>query len=135
MSLSINYIAINALLVIVAALISGLVGVIISNRDFKKTETRRIKLKVLQQLMGNRFNINREGFVEALNQVFIVYYDAPEVLLALNEFHEYLSGTRVPEVVDQKLLKLFRAMCKDVNMEITLTDNFFLKPFTVPMTI
>jgi hypothetical protein len=85
--------------------------------------------------MGNRFNINREGFVEALNQVFIVYYDAPEVLLALNEFHEYLSGTRVPEVVDQKLLKLFRAMCKDVNMEITLTDNFFLKPFTVPMTI
>lgn len=133
MSLSTNEIAINALLVIIAALISGLAGVMISNRYFNKTENRRAKLKVLQQLMANRFNTNREAFAEALNQVFVVYHDAPEVLTALNEFHEYITrANKTAEVAHQKLLKLYQAMCKQVDLN-TVTDDFLLRPFTVPI--
>jgi hypothetical protein len=133
MSVSLNEIVINSLIVIVAALISGLLGVLISNRDFKKTENRRAKLEVLQQLMANRFNTNREGFAEALNQVFVVYYDAPGVLTALNEFHEYITlSTKTAGIADQKLLKLYKAMCKEVNMN-TVTDKFLLRAFQVPI--
>ncbi len=131
MSSSINETVVNVLIVIVAALISGLLGVVISNRDYRKSEIKRAKLNVLQQLMANRFNIRREGFIEALNQAFVVFYDAKEVLSALDEFHEYtLSANRTDELGNQKLLRLFKAMCKDVRIETTLTDNFFLRPFT-----
>ncbi|MGD6851011.1 MAG: DUF6680 family protein [Candidatus Bathyarchaeia archaeon] len=131
-----NDILLNALIVIIAALISGLVGVYVSNSDFKEAENKRAKRKVLQQLMANRFNINREGFVEALNQIFVVYFDAPDVLKALNEFHEYTMETnRTTNVANQKLLKLFKAMCTNVGVQIPATDDFFMRPFNVQMGV
>jgi hypothetical protein len=131
MSLSTNDLVINALLVIVAALISGLVGVIISNRDFKKTEIRRLKIKVLQQMMGSRYEVNGKEFLGALNQVAIVFCDSKEVLTALKVVaDDVMTPNRNPQLSNQRLLDLFKARFKnlDINTE-PLTDNFFLTAF------
>jgi hypothetical protein len=117
--------------ILVSALLSGLLGVLISNWYHNRNEIKRAKLKVLQQLLGNRYNVKREGFTEAINQVFVVFYDSREVLTALKAFHEdSLSTNRTQDVSNQKLLDLFKAMCKHLHIETEpLTDNFFLQPF------
>ena len=81
--------------------------------------------------MGERWNVQREGFVVAINQVFVVFYDSKEVLTALKAFHEYsMSNNKTDDVANQKLLDLFKAMSKHLSIETEpLTDNFFLKPF------
>lgn len=118
--------------ILASALLSGLLGVLISNWYHKRNEIRRAKLMVLQQLMGNRFNVRREAFIDAINQTFVVFYDSKEVLIALKAFHEYsMSNNRIDDIANQKLLDLFKAMCKHLNIETEpLTDNFFLRPFT-----
>ena len=70
----------TVLSILASAALSGLLGVWISNRSYKLNEIRRLKLKVLQQLMANRFSKNSQGFVEAMNQIPIVYYESKEVL-------------------------------------------------------
>jgi hypothetical protein len=82
--------------------------------------------------MGNRFDILEDKFTEALNRVFIVFYDAPEVITALKGFHEVTLGVKTPELSNQKLLELFKAMLKNVAINpYPLTDTFFLQAFNV----
>lgn len=117
--------------ILASALLSGLLGVLISNWYYKRNETKRAKRMVLQQLVGNRFNVRGEAFIDAINQTFVVFYDSKEVLTALKAFHEYsMSNNRIDDIANQKLLDLFKAMCKHLNIETDpLTDNFFLRPF------
>jgi len=88
---------------------------------------------VLQQLLGNRNDVRGQKFTEALNQVFIIFYDSQDVLLALKAFFEVIISPRKnPALTDQKLLDLFKAMCKNlkINPE-AMTDNFFLYAFNI----
>lgn len=119
--------------VIVSALLSGLIGVLISNWYFRKLEVRRIKIGVLKQLLGNRNEIVGQPFTEALNQVFIVFNDDSEVLSALKFFHEVtLNPHRTTDMSNQKILDLFKAMCRHLGIKIEpLTDNFFIQPFNI----
>lgn len=120
-------------IVLISSLVSGLLGVGISTWYHQRNEIRRAKLQVLQRLFGNRNDLLGQLFTEALNQVFVVYYDSHEVLVALKTFHEVvIGGQKTTDLANQKLLDLFKAMCKHLKIETEpLTDNFFLQPFNV----
>lgn len=117
--------------VIFSSLISGLLGVIISNIYHKRNEVRRAKLQTLKSLLGNRYDITGDAFTEVLNELFVVFYDSKEVIKALKDFHEVsLNEIRSNDVANIKLLELFKAMCSNLKInQDPLTDNFFLLPF------
>ncbi|MGD0202517.1 MAG: DUF6680 family protein [Candidatus Bathyarchaeia archaeon] len=119
--------------ILVSALLSGLLGVWISNRSFKLNEIRKLKFAVFQQLMANRFSKNKEEFVQAINQIPIVFSESKEVLSAFKAYYEYClaDSPRDLTVENQKLLDLFKAMAKHLKIETDpLNDNFFLYPFS-----
>lgn len=123
----------NLVVVLLSSLLSGIIGVGISNWYHKKAEKRMHKLLLLEKLLGNRHDILGDKFTEALNSVFIVFYDSPSVINALKAFHENtLNPIRGTDLANQKLLDLFRAMCEDLDIQIRpLTDTFFLQPFNI----
>lgn len=121
------------LLIIISSLLSGLIGVIVSNKYYHKNEIRREKLQVFQQLLGNRHDLKEQNFTEALNKILVVFYDSKEVLSALKEFHEtIISSQKTKDIIDQKFLDLLKTMCiyLEINIE-PLTDNYFLQAFNV----
>jgi len=119
--------------ILIAALLSGLLGVGISTWYHQRNEIRRTKLQVLQQLLGNRNDLKGQPFTEALNEVFVVFYDSGDVLIALKAFYEVIVSTQKSEpLAQQKLLDLFKAMCKHLRINTEpLTDNFFLQAFNI----
>ena len=119
--------------ILAASLLSGVLGVGISTWYHHRNEIRQTKLQVLQQLLGNRHEIKGQLFTEALNQVFVIFYDAQDVLVALKAFHEVtMSAQKTTDLANQKLLDLFKAMCKNLKINPQpLTDNFFLQPFNI----
>jgi hypothetical protein len=119
-------------LILISAILSGLVGVGISTWYHQRNEIKRIKLQVLQQLLGNRNDLKGQPFTEALNQVFVVFYDS-QVLIVLKAFFEVIVGAhRAEALVDQKLLDLFKAICKHLGITTEpLNDDFFLQTFNV----
>lgn len=62
-----------------------------------------------------------------------MFYDSHEVLLALKAFHETIVGGRAPlDLVNQKLMELFKAMCEDLGISPgPLSDNIFLQAFNI----
>ena len=117
--------------ILISALLSGLVGVGISTWYHQRNEIKRVKLQVLQQLLGNRNDIQGQPFAEALNQVFVVFHDSRDVLSALEAFFEVVVH-KTEDLVFPKLLDLFKAMCRDLKINTEpLTDNFFLHAFNV----
>ncbi|ALS79610.1 hypothetical protein AUO94_13675 [Planococcus kocurii] len=117
--------------VIIPSLLSGIIGVGISSWYHKRSEKRRQKYIVLEQLIGNRYDLSGEKFSEALNKIFIVFNDSKDVLIALKAFHESIVvQNRESNITDQRLMELFKALCKDldINTDI-LTDSFYLQAF------
>jgi hypothetical protein len=121
------------LTILIASTFSGLIGVGISELYHNKNEKRRYKVALIEELMGNRYDLQGSKFTEALNKVFIVFYDSPEVVKALKDFHEIiLSNGKTTELANQKLLDLFKAMCKNVSINpAPLTDNYFLQAYNI----
>ena len=119
--------------VVISSLLSGSVGVGISIWYYRQNENKRTKIQVLQQLLGNRYNLKGEKFTEAINQVFIVFHDCPEVLISLKAFFEAIGAfPRNEQIDDQRLLDLLKSMCNEVNIDPKpLTDNFFLSAFNI----
>ncbi|WP_221388488.1 DUF6680 family protein [Clostridium perfringens] len=118
--------------IIISSILSGILGVVISTYYHNRAEKRKWKLEILEQLLGNRYDIQGEKFTEAINSVFVVFNDSKDVLIALKEFHQITLGMRTTEQANQKLLDLFKAMCNDLNIETSiLTDNFLLQPFNI----
>lgn len=117
---------------IIASLLSGLVGVIVSSHFYRKYENRKQKLGTLRKLVGNRFAISegqeskfgssREEFFAGLNEVFVIFHDSANVLSALEKYHESMS-------LDNQL-RLVKAMCRNLKFSYKFNDSFYLKPFT-----
>lgn len=124
---------ISIILIFASAFVSGLLGVLVSTLYHKRSERRREKWLILKQLIGNRHDITGEAFTEALNSVFVVFYDSRDVKQALKEFHEVVVRPyRTQQEVNQKLLELFKAMCKNLKINVEpLTDNFFLEAYNI----
>ena len=117
----------------ISALLSGLLGIWISIEYYRRNEIRRAKLQVLQRLLGNRNDVKGQPFTEAINQIFVVFYDSRDVLVALKAFFEAIvSDQRTETLTDQRLSDLFKAICKNLGINIEpLTDDFFLHAFNI----
>ncbi|MCW4003261.1 MAG: hypothetical protein NWE95_05030 [Candidatus Bathyarchaeota archaeon] len=123
-------IALTILPILASALLSGLLGVLISNWHYKRNEIRRLKLKVLQQLLANRYDFHCVRFVDAINRVPVVYYESKEVLAAFKAYHEHIQGGGAAKIGHERLLDLIKAMYKHLNIDTEpLTDNILLSPF------
>jgi hypothetical protein len=72
-------------------------------------------------------------FNSAVNQIFLLFHDAPNVLTSLKAFHEIISDPNgSPDLRNQRLLELFKSMAKhlDINTE-PLGEGFFMRAFSV----
>jgi len=123
------------LIVIIAAIISGLLGVIISVICYRRHEKYLRKLKTLKDFAGYRYDLSGENFTRALNEIFIVFSDSAKVKQALKKFYENRmtpSSAQSSTLADQYLVELFKSMCEDLNIKTSdFTDSFFLTAFNV----
>lgn len=119
--------------ILISALVSGLLGIGISIWYHQRNEIKRAKLQVLQQLLGNRNDIKGQPFTEAINQIIVVFHDSRDVLVALKSFFEVVvSDQKTETLTDQRLLGLFKAICKNLGISIEpLNDDFFLHAFNI----
>lgn len=117
--------------IIISSLISGIIGVLISIYYHKRAESRRMKLEVLRNFVGYRFDLRGDKFTKTLNEIFIVFQDSRDVLEKLNNFHEVII-TDQKVLANDKLHKLFKAMCGDIKINTSKYDeSTFLKAFNI----
>ena len=117
---------------IIASLLSGMIGVIVSSRLHRKYEKRKQKLDTLRRLVGTRWAItegqennaqfSREEFFVTLNEAIVVFHDSTSVIDTLDRYHESMSN--------DNFLRLFKAICKNLEISYELNDSFFERPFT-----
>jgi|GEM_PF-1238643 len=116
---------------LVSVFLSGMVGVIITIWYTQWSAKQQTKLRVLQQLLGNRHDITGQAFTEALNQVFVVFDNSKDVTSAIKQFHSIVTNPdRTTDKVNHALLALIKSVCKDVKIDVSkVDDQFFLRPF------
>lgn len=119
------------LITVIAALSSGILGVIISIVYHRRAERTRAKIETLKNFCGYRYDLKGEDFTKTLNEIFIVFQDSEDVLEKLNKFHEVVVA-RQADLANDKLVALFKAMCKDLKINPDkYSESFFLKAFNV----
>ena len=117
--------------VIISSLSSGLIGIIISSWFYNRLEKRKFKLDTVKRLLGYRYHVSGEGFSRALNEAFIVFADNSEVVKAIQDFHVGTITPGKPDI-DNKLLSVFKAVCKDVKcLPKDINDTYFLNAFNI----
>ena len=117
---------------IIASVISGIAGVVISTVFYVRHERRKDKIETLRRFMGNRYDIVGDEFSRALNEIFVVFKRSPKVIQALSAYHQKVTGRQSSE---DELIKLFKAMCDDVGLSYSeFNDSFFLRPFNTRPT-
>lgn len=120
---------------LISAIVSAAVSAIVTKWLYdrrKHDEVRQLKLRLLQDIMAHRYGATpaasecaREKFVEALNQVFPVFYGSQEVMVAIRLLKE------TPGETAKRLVELLRAIMKDLEMDpAPLDDDFFVTPLT-----
>lgn len=110
----------SIIVVVVAALISGLVATIITICWQKRTATYNRKMKVFEILMMNRIPsvIHLKETVQAFNSIDIAFYDDEKVRKAYKDF---LNETnKKPEMnpnIQDKHLRLLEEMAKSLGLK------------------
>ena len=120
------------LIVIISSLISGILGVIISTLYYKKAERRKEKMNLIMQLFGNRYDINGDRFLDALNSIVIVFHDSDDVIKKVKALHDIASSnnSNKSEQINYALIDLFKALVIDVKLgNKELNDSFMLNVF------
>ncbi|ELI5413176.1 TPA: DUF6680 family protein [Vibrio parahaemolyticus] len=121
---------------LIASLLSGLIGVFVSFIFYSRLEKRKLKLDTARRLIGNRFNISSPEFQQAMNEIFIVFADSKKVIAAMDDFWQVVQtpiSQRAPQLADDKLITLLKAVCKDVGIaHKDLNDAYYLRFFSVP---
>jgi hypothetical protein len=121
---------------VVSSVISGLLGVGISTYYYHRAEIGRAKIGTLKSIAAYRWCLTRsmgsqyarDQFFGSLNEAFVIYNDAQEVLTALENMNREISH---PERQNDNLLKVIKAMCDETGIKYSsLNDAFILTPFT-----
>lgn len=106
--------------VITSVITSGIIGVFISEYYQRKTLVKKMKRDFVIELFGNRFMLKENYYGEAtelnrtLGKIPIIFSDNNQVI----EYYDcFLSVTN-----DQNFLRLIKAMCKDKNMKIDISN-------------
>jgi len=103
--------------------------VFISARYFARLERRKTKFDTARRIFGFRHNIMGEGFSTAMNEVFVVFGDAPRVTSAMAAFYDALSSPGKAHAED-KLVTLLKEICRDLDIDTSaLNESFFIKTF------
>ena len=119
------------LITIICSLLSGLVGIFISSWFYLNLEKRKFKSDTVKRLLGYRYHLTGEGFTRALNEAFIVFADNREIVKAIEELHITATTPGKPDI-NNRLLSLFKAVCKDVKcLPKNINDTYFLKAFNI----
>lgn len=125
----------NIIITVLSSLISGLLGVVISNRQYKKYEKNKIKMDTFRRVVAYRYCLvpnsqdNNSGeFFSALNEVFVVFNENKEVIDALKKLHEELN---LPDRSVDNLVTLIKKMSEVLNVNYSqVNDSFFERPFS-----
>jgi len=113
---------------IITILLSGIFAVLVSNHFYKVNLEKQIKIDTFKKVFSNRYDLQGEEFSRALNEIFVIYSDSEQVLKTLNKFHDTITNNKIG--ADDDLLKLLKAMCKEVDIDHeSVSDSFFLTPF------
>ena len=106
--------------VITSVITSGIIGVFISEYYQRKTLVKKMKRDFVIELLGNRFMLKENYYGEAtelnrtLGKIPIIFSDNNQVIECYDCF---LSVTN-----DQNFLRLIKAMCKDKNVKIDISN-------------
>ena len=112
---------------IISSLISGVVGVAISIFYYRRYENRKFKMDTFKKFFGNRYDLKGDPFSRSLNEIFVVFKNSKVVMNALSEHHKAVASRKNSE---DELVKLFKAMCKDLGLDVSgFNDSFFLTPY------
>ena len=119
---------------LVASLLSGLVAVLVTLFVRARQDQREIKRDVLRRLAGTRYLLTRRGQVlpsgepfVALNEVFVVFADEPDVLNALERLRKDGGESNAENIV-----ALIKRMAAAAEVPVNLDDAFIRNPFTPP---
>jgi hypothetical protein len=117
--------------VILSSLLSGLIGVLVSTFFYHRYERRKIKFDTAKRLFGYRYSLKGDGFSNAMNEVFIVFADAPKVIKAMEDLYNTLQSPN-KSLAEDKLITFLKEICKDLNIDYsTVNESFFIKTFNV----
>jgi len=116
---------------VIASLLSGLIGVVVSAWFFYKIERHKLKLDLARRLLGNRYSITGDNFSCAMNEVIAVFADSQDVLQQMGKLYEALQTPGKPNA-DGALIDFLKAVCKSSGLtQATLNDGYFIKTFNV----
>ena len=106
--------------VITSVITSGIIGVFISEYYQRKTLVKKMKRDFVIELFGNRLMLKENYYGEAtelnrtLGKIPIIFSNNNQVI----EYYDcFLSVTN-----DQNFLRLIKAMCKDKNVKIDISN-------------
>jgi hypothetical protein len=124
------------ILTLVSSIVSGILGVVISSIFYSRLERRKIKLETARKMFGSKHAISGKEFQEAINEVMIVFSDSQDVVDRVQNLFEVVSTplpARAPKAADEALIKLMKAMCKNIGIKYkNVPDSYYLKFFGVP---
>lgn len=126
---------------LVGAIISGVLATIITLIINAKTEKKRRKQQLVDDIFGykyqmtdstsNVFDINCQGLTRALNRVTIVFHDDSDVLQALDNLWAAIKGNNT-KITDDVLITLLKTMCKSAGIKCNdWNDSRFTRVFKV----
>lgn len=119
---------------VIASLLSGLIGVLLSFKFYERLEKRKLKVETAKKLIGSRYDTGSIDFRTALNEIFVVYADSQEVMKAMESFWEVLQTpleSRSSNLADDRLLLLLKEVCADAGITHPkhFNDAFFMRTF------
>lgn len=128
----------NIIVTVIASLVSGLIGVFISNRYYKKFEKRKLKTETFRKILGYRGcltttvlsqdDINASEFFSALNEVFLIFNEDKEVINSLKKLHKEIKEN--DKLIDN-IVDLIKRMADVLGVDYSnINDSFFERPFT-----
>ncbi len=129
---------------LVGAIISGVLATIITLVINARTEKKRQKQQLIDDIFGykyqisnnsvshsNVWDINSKGLTRALNRVVIVFHDDQNILKALDDLYEAIVGNDA-KVLDEKLITLLKTMCKSAGIKCSdWNDSRFTRVFDI----
>lgn len=115
---------------VVSSLISGILGVIISNLYYKRQQSRQTKINLLIDIFAYRFQLNETSsgkeLTSALNKIIIVFNNNEKVMEKYKNFISILQSNRNK---DDNLIWLLKEMCDDVNISYKFMSDELFKVF------
>ena len=113
---------------IFSSIISGLLGVIISNCYYFKQQEKELKISLIKDIAGYGFQLtenyrgSQKEIVKALNQIYIIFNSSKEVIDAVETYKKTKSTN--------DYITLVKRMYDDVGLKYKkINDGFIESPF------